>query len=114
VILVEEPVTTNPFIIMLINMTVVFAVLIGLSIMIRLIHYIDPTRKREEKEIAVPAVASSPVPAEAAADGIPGEDIAAIMAALAMYGYGGAQIHAIRPTVSSRWRNAGRIERLNA
>ena len=41
-----HPVTTNPFIIMLINMTVVFAVLIGLSIMIRLIHVVDPTKKQ--------------------------------------------------------------------
>ena len=46
VILMGHPVTTNPFIIMLINMTVVFAVLIGLSFMIRLIHVVDPTKKK--------------------------------------------------------------------
>ena len=40
-----HPVTTNPFIIMLINMTVVFAVLIGLSLMIRFIHVVDTTKK---------------------------------------------------------------------
>ena len=40
------PVTTNPFIIMMINMTVVFAVLFGLSMMIRLIHLVDPTKKQ--------------------------------------------------------------------
>ncbi len=42
-----HPVTTNPFIIMLINMTVVFAVLVGLSLMIRLIHIVDPTAKKK-------------------------------------------------------------------
>ncbi len=41
-----HPVTTNPFIIMMINMTVVFAVLFGLSMMIRLIHLVDPTKKQ--------------------------------------------------------------------
>ena len=41
-----HPVTTNPFIFMLINMTIVFAVLIGLSFMIRLIHLVDPTKEK--------------------------------------------------------------------
>lgn len=40
-----HPVTTNPLIIMLINMAIVFAVLIGLSVMIRLIHLVDPTKE---------------------------------------------------------------------
>ena len=50
-----HPVTTNPFIIMLINMTVVFIVLISLSFVIRLIHYVDPTVKKEAPK-AEPAV----------------------------------------------------------
>ena len=41
-----HPVTTNPLIIMLINMSIVFAVLIGLSVMIRLIHLVDPTKEQ--------------------------------------------------------------------
>ena len=41
-----HPVTTNPLIIMLINMSIVFAVLIGLSVMIRLIHLVDPTKEK--------------------------------------------------------------------
>ena len=41
-----HPVTTNPFIIMLINMSIVFAVLVGLSVMIRLIHLADPTKAK--------------------------------------------------------------------
>jgi hypothetical protein len=43
-----HPVTTNPFIIMLINMTIVFAVLMGLSAMIRLIHLSDPTKAKSK------------------------------------------------------------------
>ena len=41
-----HPVTTNPLIIMLINMTIVLAVVIGLSLMIRLIHLVDPTKEK--------------------------------------------------------------------
>ena len=40
----HQPATTNPLIIMCINMTIVFAVLIGLSFMIKFIHMIDPTK----------------------------------------------------------------------
>ena len=41
-----HPVTTNPLIIMLINMSIVFAVLMGVSVMIRLIHLVDPTKEK--------------------------------------------------------------------
>ena len=41
-----QPVTTNPVIIMMINMTIVFAVLIGLQFLVQLIHVIDPTKKK--------------------------------------------------------------------
>ena len=39
----------NPFMICLINMTIVFAVLYFLSWVIRLIHLIDPTAKKAKK-----------------------------------------------------------------
>ena len=42
-----QAVTTNPVIIMLINMTIVFGVLIALAIMINLIHAIDPTKAKK-------------------------------------------------------------------
>ena len=45
-----HPVTTNPIIIMVINMTIVFVVLIALSFVIRLIHVIDPTGKKNLKQ----------------------------------------------------------------
>lgn len=104
----SEPVTTNPFVIMLINMTVVFIVLIALGLVINLIHAIDPT-KEKEKPKAVPAPAApAPAPAPIAADGVSPEVIAVIAAALASYGYGPAAIRAVRPFERSGWKNAGR------
>ena len=44
----HQPATTNPLIIMCINMTIVFAVLIGLSFMIKFIHMIVPTKPKEK------------------------------------------------------------------
>ena len=115
----SHPVTTNPFIIMLINMTIVFGVLIALGLVINLIHMIDPTRKREEKKAEAPAVpeapAAAPVAEPVAEDGLTPEVVAVITAALASYGYGASQIHAIRPIESSGWKQSGRslgVERL--
>ena len=108
-----HPVTTNPFIIMLINMTVVFIVLVSLSFLIRLIHYVDPTAKKEEKAAEAPAVpAPTPTPAISQApvieEGIPEETIAVIFAAIAGYGYTTGQVHAIRPIYNKTWEHSGR------
>ena len=104
----HQPVTTNPLIIMLINMSIVFAVLVGLSIMIRLIHLVDPTKAKEEK----PAAAPTPAPAPAAAAPAPTVDqnvnIAVIAAAVAAY-EGDVRIVTIRPVESAVWKNAGRV-----
>ena len=110
-----HPVTTNPLIIMLINMTVVFIVLISLSFLIRLIHIVDPTAKKEEPEVKAPAV-TKPTPAPVAApapvvdDSIPNEVIAVICAALAGYGYSAGQIHAIHPVYNKVWEHSGRYQ----
>ena len=104
-----HPVTTNPFIIMLINMTVVFIVLIALSFLIQLIHKIDPTKEPEVKESAphveedemqrliknvkdAKTVTHLDVPHE---DDIPEEVIAAIVAAIARCGVTG-EVRAVR------------------
>ena len=42
--------TPNPILIMLINMTIVFAVLYVLGLFIRLIHIIDPTKPKKVEE----------------------------------------------------------------
>lgn len=108
----SEPVTTNPFVIMLINMTVVFAVLIALGFVINLIHYVDPTKpkaaKEEPKAAPAPAAAAAPAPAPVAEEGVPQEVIAVIAAALMSYGYGPQQIRAVRPIERNGWKRSGR------
>ncbi len=114
-----ENAMSNPLVIMLINMTIVFAVLAILNLFIRLIHFVDPTRKDRKKP--APVKAAAPAPAKAAAPvaaapvveaGISGETVAAIAGALAAYGIGFSQIKAIRPAARSNWAGAGRIEGL--
>ena len=105
-----HPVTTNPFIIMMINMTVVFIVLVALSFLIQLIHKIDPTKEPEVKESA-PQVEEdemqkiirqvkesktvSSSPDDKGEDEIPEEVIAAIVAAIARCGVTG-EVRAVR------------------
>ena len=99
----DQPVTTNPFVIMLINMTVVFIVLISLSFLIRLIHIVDPTKPKEvpveeaPKVVATPPPPPAPIVEEPIEEGIPAEVIAVIAAAVGAYGYSVGQIHAIHP-----------------
>lgn len=107
----SEPVTTNPFVIMLINMTVVFIVLVALGLVINLIHAIDPTKEKAAPQKEAPAPAptpAAPAPEPVSADGVSPEVIAVIAAALASYGYGPATIRAVRPIERDGWKNAGR------
>jgi len=103
-----HPVTTNPLIIMMINMTVVFVVLISLSFLIKLIHAIDPTKKPEistedhedEEDTAGETAAiisklQAQNTAPAVEEGISPEVIAAITAAIACCGISG-QVRAVR------------------
>lgn len=60
-----QPITDNPVLIMAINMTIVFGVLIALWGVINMIHYFDPTRKKEVKQ-EVPAT-PAPITAQPAA-----------------------------------------------
>ena len=100
----HSPVTTNPLIIMLINMTVVFIVLVALIYLIKLIHFVDPTKEKPKPEVAdeeeplvavksesTPALPSAPVVEE----GISPEVIAVISAAVAAYGFAG-QVKAVQ------------------
>lgn len=66
------PVTTNPWLIALINMTIVFGVLIALGILMNLLQVIDPTKKK----VAKPAVAPTPAAAPAAAPVAAAQDAA--------------------------------------
>ena len=113
----HQPATTNPLIIMCINMTIVFAVLIGLSFMIKFIHMIDPTKPKEEPAPAapaapVPAPVPEPEPEPVVEEGIPAEVVAAIAAAVASCGASG-EIRAIRPVNRDGWKQSGRMGGLN-
>ena len=41
------PVTTNPWLIALINMTIVFGVLAALGVLMKIIYMVDPTRQKK-------------------------------------------------------------------
>ena len=118
----HSPVTTNPLIIMMINMTVVFIVLISLSFLIRLIHFIDPTKPKEKPEESSadeePLVAvkssSTPAPEPVVEEGVTPEIVAAISAAIAAYGFAG-QVRAVRIInhESTPWRASARFNQLS-
>ena len=107
-----QAVTTNPLLIMAINMTVVYVVLILLGVLMTIVHLIDPTKKKKE----APA-ATAPVTAPAAAPAAPSasaqnedEVVAAIVGAIVAMGYSSEQIASIRPTATSaKWRLEGRL-----
>lgn len=104
--------TENPIVIMLINMTIVFAVLAILNVFLRILHAIDPTFKKPEPPKAAPAPAPAPVaaPAPVVEPGISPEVVAAIAGALAAYGVGFSQVKSIRPVDRIGWKGAGRNE----
>ncbi len=118
----HSPVTTNPLIIMMINMTVVFIVLVVLMYLIKLIHIIDPTKVKETPEqpaddedlplvpVKSSEAAESPPPVE---EGIPPEIIAAISAAVTAYGFAG-QVKAVRILnhEGTPWRASARFNTL--
>ncbi len=115
----HSPVTTNPLIIMMINMTVVFIVLIVLMYLIKLIHLVDPTKVKEEPAqaaedeeplVAVKSSASTSAPKpEPVDEGISPEIIAAISAAIAACGISG-QVKAVHIVnhEGTAWRNSMR------
>lgn len=117
----HSPVTTNPLIIMMINMTVVFIVLVVLMYLIKLIHFVDPTKEKvapaqasEEEEPLVAVKSPSPqVSAPVIEEGISPEIIAVISAAVSAYGFSGQvkAVHVINHE-STPWRASARFNTL--
>ena len=107
-----QAVTTNPLLIMAINMTVVFVVLILLGVLMQIVHLIDPTKKKKEApktETTVAAPAAAPAAPTASAQN-EDEVVAAIVGAIVAMGYSSEQIASIRPTATSaKWRLEGRL-----
>lgn len=109
----EQPITTNPLLIAFINMTVVFAVLYGLSLIVRLTKYIDPTQKKKKVQIEtsnprVELAAAADSADESATDY--DELCIVFTAALAAYEQSGLRIVAISSIGSSTWSHAARME----
>ncbi len=106
------PVTTNPWLIALINMTIVFGVLIALGIMMNVIKLIDPTQKKTAKPAVAPKPAAAPAAAPVAA--APAKDnnevIAVIAAAVAACGVSADQIACIRRIPNAAWTVNARVE----
>ena len=116
-------VTENPLIIMMINMTVVFIVLVSLIFVIKFIHFIDPTKVKEtpadtsEEDaplVAVKSATPAPAPEPVVEEGITPEIIAAISAAITAYGFTG-QVRAVRILnhESTPWRASARFNTLS-
>lgn len=94
-----EPVTTNPLLIMLINMTIVFVILWLIGMMIRLIHFVDPTKKKPVREAfsAPMKPATQTVPrVNEDVDLKERELVAVITTAIMAYGYRDVRIASIK------------------
>ena len=104
------PVTTNPWLIALINMTIVFGVLIALGVLMSVLQIIDPTKKK----VAKPAVAPTPAAAPAAAPAVAAQDdtevIAVIAAAVAAMGHSAEDIACIRRVHNTSWTTNAVVE----
>ena len=110
-----QAVTTNPLLIMAINMTVVFVVLILLGVLMQIVHLIDPTKKKKEapKTDTTVAAPATPVAAPSASAQNEDEVVAAIVGAIVAMGYSSEQIASIRPTATSaKWRLIAILERM--
>lgn len=110
----HQPVTDNPFVIMVINMVIVFAVLTAVWGLIELVHLIDPTKKKEVPAAPPQAAAAPAAPVMAAApaaadEGVSAETIAVIAAAVAACGCSPAQIKAVRPAEQPSWSRYARV-----
>lgn len=108
-----QPVTTNPFMIMLINMTIVFGVLWILGLVMNLIRAVDPTAKKNANPEIAPVVAAPAVQAVPAPAVVDDRQLTAvIMATLSAYGCGKIEITSIRPIKNEAWTQVARINSL--
>lgn len=88
----------NPVLIMVINMVIVFAVLYVLGILIRLIHFIDPTKNKSKKSLkSSKVITKKPKPVKPAVDNMAEKTlIAVITTSLMAYGCRDFEIKSIK------------------
>ena len=104
------PVTTNPWLISIINMVIVFGVLAALGVLMKIIQLVDPTQKKTAKPAVTPAAAPAAVAAPVQDDV---EVIAVITAAVAALGCSAEQIACIRRLPEAGWTQNARIEAIS-
>ena len=111
------PVTTNPWLIALINMTIVFGVLIALGACMSVLQIIDPTKKKSNAPVAPAAPKAAPAAAAAAPAAAPAKDnneiIAVIAAAVAATGCSADQVASVRIVGSQSWIMNARAEAIS-
>ena len=88
----------NPVLIMVINMVIVFAVLYVLGILIRLIHFIDPTKNKGKKPLkSSKVITKKPKPVKPVVDDMAEKTlIAVITTSLMAYGCRDFEIKSIK------------------
>lgn len=104
------PVTTNPWLIAVINMTIVFGVLAALGVLMKIIQMVDPTQKKTANPVAAPAAAPAAVAAPVQDDS---EIIAVIAAAVAALGHSAEEIACVRRLPETGWTQNARIEAIS-
>ena len=104
------PVTTNPWLISIINMTIVFGVLAALGVLMKIIQMVDPTQKTANP-VAAPAPAAAPAVAAPVQDD--SEVIAVIAAAVAALGHSAEQIACVRRLPETGWTQNAHIEAIS-
>ena len=107
------PVTTNPWLISIINMTIVFGVLAALGVLMKIIQLVDPTQKKTEKPVAASAPAAAAPAAVAAPVQDDSEVIAVIAAAVAALGHSAEDIAYVRRLPEAGWTQNARIEAIS-
>ena len=102
------PVTTNPWLISIINMTIVFGVLAALGVLMKIIQLVDPTQKKTANPVAAPAPAAVAAPVQDDS-----EVIAVIAAAVAALGHSAEDIAYVRRLPEAGWTQNARIEAIS-
>ncbi len=105
------PVTNNPFLVAIINMTVVFGVLIVLGVLMHVIEMVDPTKKKAAPKAAAPVAAAPAAAVAAPAVEDKSEEIAAVIAAAIAACGGSENVTAVRIAApAASWAVGARAE----